>query len=92
MLYKARNNVIGFFNDYSAMVSYAKLKATKWTGLKILTPRQIFQRFPIGLAKVKAGNNSKNLLNEIRQVVYFLYQSNEITKKVYNSIIRSIQL
>ena len=29
MLYKARNNVIGFFNDYSAMVSDAKLKATK---------------------------------------------------------------
>ena len=38
MLYKARNSVIKFFEDYSSMVSKAKLKATKGTGLKILTP------------------------------------------------------
>ena len=41
---------------------------------------------PIALAQVKAGNNSENLLNEIRQLVYSLYQSKEITKKVYNNI------
>ena len=58
--------------------------------LKILTPKQILQRLPIALAQVKAGNNSKNLLNEIRQTVYSLYQSKEITKKVYNKIIKSI--
>ena len=74
------------------MVSEAKLKATNWTGLKILTPKQMFQRLPIALAQAKGGNNSKNLLNEIRQIVYFLYQSKEITKKVYNGIIKSIQL
>ena len=44
----------------------------------------MIQRLPIALAQVKAGNNSENLLNEIRQNVYSLYQSNEITKKVYN--------
>ena len=44
----------------------------------------MFQRLPIAIAQVKAGNNSENLLNEIRQNVYSLYQSNEITKKVYN--------
>ena len=38
MFYKARNSVIGFFDDYSSMISEAKLKATKGTGLKILTP------------------------------------------------------
>ena len=52
----------------------------------------MFQRLPIALAQAKGGNNSKNLLNEIRQIVYFLYQSKEITKKVYNGIIKSIQL
>ena len=44
----------------------------------------MLQRLPIAIAQVKAGNNSENLLNEIRQNVYSLYQSNEITKKVYN--------
>ena len=62
------------------------------TGLKILTPKQMLQRLPIALAQVKACNNSENLLNEIRQIVYSLYQSKEITKKVYNNIIKSIQL
>ena len=51
----------------------------------------MFQRLPITLAQVKAGNNSENVLNEIRQIVYSLYQSKEITKKVYNNIIKSIQ-
>ena len=52
----------------------------------------MLQRMPIALAQVKAGNNSENLLNETRKIVYFLYQSKEITKKVYNNIIKSIQL
>ena len=38
MLYNARNEVIKFYDDYSSMVSQAKIKATKGTGLKILTP------------------------------------------------------
>ena len=57
--------------------------------LKMLTPKQMLQRLPIALAQVKAGNNSKNLLNEIRQIVYSLYQSKEITKKVYNNLTKS---
>ena len=59
--------------------------------LKILTPKQMLQRLPIALAQVKAGNNSESLLNEIRQIVYSLYQSKQITKKIYNNIIKSIQ-
>ena len=66
-------------------------KGNNETGLKILTPIQMLQRLPIALAQVKAGNNSENLLNEIRQIIYSLYQSKEITKKVYNNIIKSIQ-
>ena len=51
----------------------------------------MLQRSPIALAQLKSANNSENLLNEIRQTVYSLYQSKEITKKVYNNIIKLIQ-
>ena len=61
-------------------------------GLKILTPNQMLERLPIALAQVKAGNNSESLLNEIRQIVYSLYRSKEITKKVYNNINNSIKV
>ena len=60
--------------------------------LKILTPNQMVKRLPIALAQVKAGNNSESLLNEIRQIVFSLYGSKEITKKVYNNIINSIKV
>ena len=67
-----------------------KQNETKETRLKILTPKQMLQGSPIAFAQVKAGNNSESLLNEIRQIVYSLYQSKQITKKVYNNIIKSI--
>ena len=50
----------------------------------------MLQRLPIALAQVKAANNSERLLNEIIQLVYYLYQSKQITKKVYKNIIKSI--
>ena len=68
----------------------AKQNKTEGRGLKILTPKQMLQRLPIALAQVKAGNNSESLLNEIRQIVYSLHQSKQITKKIYNNIIKSI--
>ena len=92
MLYKGRNEAIKFYDDYSSIKSEAKIRATKGTGLKILTPKQMLQRLPIAFAQVKAGNNSKCLLNEIRQIIYSLHQSKQITKKIYNNIIKSIQL
>ena len=58
----------------------------------MLTPKQMLQRLLTALAQVKAGNNSKSLLNEIRQIVYSWYQWKQITKKVSNSIIKSIQI
>ena len=70
--------------------SKAKKNETKGKGLKILTSKKILQRLPIALAQVKAGNNSQNLLNEITQIIYALYQSKEITKKVYNNLIKSL--
>ena len=68
----------------------SKNSETKGKGFKMLTLKQILQRLPIATAQVKAGNNSQSLLNEIRQIVYSLYQSKQITKKVYNNIIKSV--
>ena len=70
----------------------AKKTETGGKVLKIITPKQMLQRLPRVLAQVKAGNNSESLLNEIRQIVYSLYQSKQITKKVYNNIIKSINI
>ena len=52
MLYKARNHFIEFFDDYSSIVSEAKLKANEGTGLKRLTAKQMLQRLSITLAQV----------------------------------------
>ena len=91
--YNSREEVISFFRDYIEMLSDANYDAkqneTEGTGVKILTPKQMLQRLPIALAQVKAGN-SESLLNEIRQIVYSLYQSKQITKRAYNNIIKSI--
>ena len=93
--YFSREEVINFFKDYSEMILDAKYKAkqnkTTGTGLKILTPKQMLPRLPIALAQVKAGNNSESLLSEIRHIVYSLYQLKQITKKIYNNIIKSTQ-
>ena len=51
----------------------------------------MLQRLPIALAQVKAGNKSESLLNEISQIIYSLYHSKQITKKVFNNMINSIQ-
>ena len=52
----------------------------------------MLQRLPIDLPQISAGNNSESSLNKIRQIVYSLYRSKEITKNVYNNIIKSIKL
>ena len=56
----------------------------KGEGLKILIPSQMFSRLPISLAQLKAGNNSEKLKNEIRQLLYSLYRSKNMSRQVYN--------
>ena len=81
------------FNDYATNMSKNTYDSKQeGTGLKILTPKQMLQRLPISLAQIKAGNNSQSLLNEIWQIVSSLYQSKEITKKVYNNILKSVKV
>ena len=94
--YYSKEEVSNFFTDYVEMLSDAnhdsKQNKTKGKELKILTPKQMLQRLPIALVQVKAGNNSESLLNEIRQIVYSLHQSKQTTKKVYNNIVKSINI
>ena len=52
----------------------------------------MLQRLPIALAQVKAGNTSEDFLNEIRQIIYYLYRAEQITKKVYGKIMNSLKL
>ena len=59
-------------------------------GIKILTPNQMLSRLPISLAQLEAENNSSKLKNEIRQLSYSLYRSKNITKQVYNYLIKPI--
>ena len=75
MLFNGRNHAINFIEGYNSMILDAKrkafeeLKEQEGTGLKILSPKQMLQTLPIVLARVKVGNNSESLLNEIRQIV-----------------------
>ena len=64
--------------------------AQEGQGMKILTPNQMRNRLPIALAQLQAGNNSNKLKNEIRQLLYSLYRSKNMTKQVYKSLISVI--
>ena len=50
----------------------------------------MLSRLPITLAQLKAGNNSEKLKNEIRQLLYSLYCSKNMTKQVYSNLINYI--
>ena len=85
---KQEKNHVQFSDEYdSSRFGLNK----KGKGLKILTNKQMFNRLPILLAQIQAGNNSNNLKNEIRQILYLLYRSKVLTKTVCNNLIKSIR-
>ena len=59
-------------------------------GIKILTPNQMLSILPTTLAQLKVRNNSEKLKNEIRQLLYSLYRSKNMTKQLYNNLIKHI--
>ena len=73
------------------MVSDAKCKSIH---VEILTAQQMLHRLPVALTQAKAGNVSKNSLNEISQVIYSLYEkkSTKVNKKIYNNVQSSVKL
>ena len=79
-------------NAFKSGIFQVSKESQEGTELKTLTSNEMLKRLPIALAQVTAGNNSESLLKEIRQIVYSLYRSKEITKKIYNNIINSIKV
>ena len=69
--------------------SAAQRKKQRGQGLKILTPQQMHSRLPISLPQLKAGNNSQNLNNEIRQLLYSLYRSKKLSKTIYEHLMNA---
>ena len=82
---KSLKDIIDFYKPQLDNVT-----SKKGEGLKILTNKQMLNRLPILLAQIQAGNNSKSLKNETRQVLYLLYRLKVLTKTVYNKLIKSI--
>ena len=66
--------------DFVAQVLAFHKKIQSGQGINILTSHQMLSGLLITLAQLKAGNNSEKLKNEIRQLLYFLYRSKELTK------------
>ena len=52
----------------------------------------MLSRLPILFAQIQAGNNSKLLKNELRQLIYSLYRSKALTKTVYNNLTKAIRV
>ena len=81
MLYEGLEKVVKLYDDYSLIVSKVRYKSIHEEGLKLLTPKQMLERLWIALTQVRAGNTPEDFPNEIRQIIYSLYQAKEITKK-----------
>ena len=92
--WEGKEKIIDAFESkiFSIKSKGAGISSSDHSKLKVLTPKQMLQRLQIPYAQVKAGNNAESLLKEIRQIVYSLYESKQITKKLYNNINKSIQL
>ena len=88
--------MIRYARDLKYIVDLYNIKSGSDTSkkgerLKILTNKQMLNRFLILLAQIQAGNNSKSIKNELRQILYSLYRSKVLTKTVYNNLINSIR-
>ena len=75
----------------SPIFSRKSMDEAKGKELKISTNKQMLNRLAILLAQIQAGNNSKSLKNELRQLMYSLYSSKALTKTVYNNLIKVIR-
>ena len=79
---KGLEDIVDFYNLQSGSDT-----SKKGEGLKISTNKQMLNRLPILLAQIQAGNNSKSLKNEVRQILYSLYRSEVLNNNLIKSII-----
>ena len=66
-------------------------EVTEWSRLKMLTPNKLLTRLLVLLAQIKAWNNSYKLKNEIKEILYLLFQPNKIAKTLYNNLIKWLE-
>ena len=83
---KCLKDTVDIYNPQSG-----NFMSKKGEGIKILTKKQMLNRLPILLVQIEAGDNSIQLKNEARQILYSLYRSKVLTKNVYNNLIKSIR-
>ena len=76
--------------DLESKESGEQRRNQRGQGLEVLTPQQMLSRLPIFLAQLKAANNSENLKNEIRQLLYSLYRSKKLSKTIYKHLMNAI--
>ena len=76
--------------DIVERILYFNQLQQQCSGLKILTPKQMFSSLPISLARLNARNNPEKLKNEIRQFLYSLCKSKNLTKQLYKSLVNII--
>ena len=87
---KEQNNNPTLLKEFKDVYNYVKNTKTSGKGLKILTPKQMLSRLPVLLTEIQAGKNSKKLKNKARQLIYSLYKSKKISKKLYNILIKKL--
>ena len=67
-----RERVLNAFDSKTFPQKKQRYRFSDHSSFKMLTPKQMLERLPIALAQVKTGNTSESVLNEIRQIIYFL--------------------
>lgn len=88
---KFHNLTSDIVNNYANSIGASLSKSDtdqEGSGIKIYTPSTLLTRLPIPMGQLEAGNNSIDLLNEIRQAISLLYRNNKITKRFYNSLLK----
>ena len=78
------------WSDLKSEESAAQERNQQGSGLQPLTPNRMLGRSPTSSALLKAGKNSENIKNKIKQLLYSLYFLKKLTKKIYNNLINTI--
>ena len=76
--------------DLESEESAAQRRNQRGQRLKTFALSQMLSRLPTSLAQLKAGNNSQRLRNEIRQLLYSLYRSKNLSKTISKHLINAI--
>ena len=77
------------FNIYGCKPKSNKIKIYKRKFFED-RKRRGYVDLPILLSKMYTNNNSKELINDIKQLVKNLYDNKQITKQVYNILNKAI--